>query len=376
MDREARAAKSVQSELEKAMSQMQTERRNLKTLLDTRTAELKEAQTYLSKVDDVTDSEVLRLVQVINSQIFQMSAQISDDFQTSYGTYKGREPAERTVSRLEKSSCVVPDLPRVLYIANHRDDPILVQLALQAVLATILCDIASPWKAVSTQHDTLLQSVYAEMCKNAEPQSVFGRWRTMTLTYLRGLVPDQGEVTSKVVNKLVNFISAILIICGTGESMEDMRQFIEQQYGQALQELAMHVIDFRRTVGERVVSRDLYIMTVPPGTPFSSSSMEDEYADAKTPSAGGPAFCTSSLGLVREEHRPPDSGAQVDDDEHRRQVILLKPKVILRSTVEDLYAECKLPTAGNGMTPSTSNFPVPSSLINPTYRSHAPKCIA
>ncbi|KAI0668094.1 hypothetical protein C8Q78DRAFT_1081496 [Trametes maxima] len=357
MDREARAAKSTQAELERAMSQMQTERRNLKTLLDTRTAELKEAQTYLSKEDDVTDSEVLRLVQAINSQIFQMSAQISDDFQASYGTHKSRELAERIASQLEKHPYVVPGLLHVLSTTYHRDDPILVQLALQTVLTAILCDIASPWAAVSTQHDTLLRSIYVEMCKN-ESQSVFGKWRTMALTYFRALVPDQGEVTSKVVNRLVKFIGAILIVCGAGDSIEDVRQLIKQQYGQALEELATHVIDFRRTVGERVVSRDLHVMTVPPSTLFSSSSMEDEYADAKNPSPDGPTFCTSSLGLIRKEQKPSDPGAHIDGDEHHRQVTLLKPKVILWRTVEGLRAECKVPmaetTAGNDRMPSSA----------------------
>ena len=52
--------------------------KSIETLLSVRTAELRTAQAILTKVDDVTDAEVLAILNNVNSLIFQTSAAIAD----------------------------------------------------------------------------------------------------------------------------------------------------------------------------------------------------------------------------------------------------------------------------------------------------------
>lgn len=166
LERNVKATEGEKAELERALAQAQTERRDLTTLLDRRTAELKEAQTYLNKVDDVADSEVLALVQRINTQIFQTAAKISDDFQAFYGTQKYSAIVKEAVGRLDKSTMVGAELPLILSTTDHSADPILVQIALQCALATLAFHAASPWSTSFEKQTAFLHSIYAEMCKH------------------------------------------------------------------------------------------------------------------------------------------------------------------------------------------------------------------
>ncbi|KAI0367125.1 hypothetical protein BV20DRAFT_950927 [Pilatotrama ljubarskyi] len=341
LERALKAGDAARGELEKALSQTQTEFRNLKTLLDTRTAELKEAQTYLSKVDDVTDSEVVRLVERINSQIFQTAAKIADDCQGYYGMQKESAIAEAAVSRLEKSSLLAPHLPRTLYTKDHSEDPILVQIALQVALSSFLYHLASPWSTSFEKQTAFLHSIYAEMCKH-EPQSVFGRWRAMTLTHMRALIPAQSKVVSMACSRLIEHVCDVLLACGVDSSPDEAHCLVKERYGKALKQIIVHVLDFRRIAGERIVSRDLEVVVAGPSEPFAPESMEDEWAHPKHREGAvrstGPVFGTTHLGLIKQE-RKAETGKVAEEGDTVRRVVLVKPKVMLESTLEGLLAE-------------------------------------
>ncbi|KAI0350809.1 hypothetical protein OH77DRAFT_1430635 [Trametes cingulata] len=333
--------------MEKALLQAETENKNLKALLETRTAELKEAQTYLSKVDDVTDSEVVRLVDRINSLIFQTAAKIADDFLRFYGARDDSALAEAAAGRLEKSTLVGTQLLQALRTEDHSEDPILVQIALQVVMSTFLYHLASPWFTSFDKQTAFVHSIYAEMCKH-EPQSVFGRWRAMTLTHMRPLIPDQYNGASMARSRLAEHIGDVLLACGTHPSPDQARAMVTEGYGKGLKQIVTHVLDLRRIAGERVVSRDLQVVVAWPAGPFAAETMEDEWANPKhrdgANQSSGPVLCTTRLGLIKLE-RKTETGKGTEGDSMRR-VVLLKPKVMLESTLKGLLAESR----GDGST--------------------------
>ncbi|KAI0824356.1 hypothetical protein BC628DRAFT_1322955 [Trametes gibbosa] len=342
LERECKAESNARAELERALAQVQAEQRNLTQLLDTRTAELKEAQTYLSKVDDVADSEVLALVERINTHVFQTAAKIADDFQQRYGTQADSVVVEEAVSRLEKSATVGAQLPLILCTNDHRADPILVQIALQAALATVLYHFASPWSTAWDRHTTFLRTIYAEMCKR-EPQSVSGRWRTMSLSYMRPLVPEKAQSSSAPAARMVDAICDALLACGVDGTPDQVRDLVRERYGKRLKQLGAHVLDFRHIAGEQIVSRDLRVVIAASSDPFAPTWMEDEWADGKgaTDSAspkGGTVLCTTYLGLERLE-RGVEAGPKGPGETMVRQVLLVKPKVVLQNTLLELLAE-------------------------------------
>ncbi|CDO71999.1 hypothetical protein BN946_scf184943.g34 [Trametes cinnabarina] len=327
----------AKDEVDRALTRAENERRDLTALLETRTAELKEAQTYLSKVDDISDSEVLQLVEKINSQIYQAASKIASDLQSSYGLQKKKSIREEAAVRLEQSTLLGPDLPRLLAVHNHQHDSVLVQIALQTLFATLLCHFASPWFDGANEHAPFLRSIYAEMCKH-ESQSVFGRWRTMTLTYMQGLLPEDTRSASSAAQWQAEFVNQLLVAAGANDDVK----FVSKHYGKGLKALTAHALEFRHIAGVRVVSGDFNTTVVGPNQPFSSEQMVDEWANPKDANARAPSdarvFSTTHLGLIRTE-RQAGGGKKVQDSGAVRQLVLLKPKVVLHHTIQELLED-------------------------------------
>ncbi|KAI9060754.1 hypothetical protein FKP32DRAFT_1577347 [Trametes sanguinea] len=322
------ALNKAKEESDKALFRAENERKNLITLLDTRTAELKEAQTYLSKVDDISDSEVLHLVERINSQIYQTAAKIANDYQSSYGEQENNAVRKEAARRLEQSTLVGSDLPRLLVMSGHQRDSILIQIALQTLFATFLYHLASPWSKSSDRRLPFLQSVYAEMRKR-EPQSVFGRWRAMTLTHLHAMLGEQTTSASSAARGLVDHVSDVLLTGGANVNTD----LVKQQYGKSLKALTTQALELRDIAGVRVVSGDFQAIIAWPDAPFAPEEIDDEWADPKDAKAVAPpgtlVFATTHLGLVRREKGAREGGKE-------RELLLLKPKVILHHTLQEI----------------------------------------
>ncbi|KAI0643485.1 hypothetical protein C8Q79DRAFT_915306 [Trametes meyenii] len=331
---DVRIAKSYTSELEVALAHEKRQRVDLKALLDTRAAELKEAQAYLSKADDFSDDTVRCLLEHINSQAFQLSTTIAEHFQGSYGTQTNTVIGKEAVARLERSKIMSPRLPRILYSVDHKGDSTVAQIALQAVLVAVLYRLADPWRSGVEKQGAFLHSVYEEMSKR-EPQSILGKWRTMTLGNMYTLRVDLEKDIGVVVGKSVAHISNVLLACRVGSSPEATRETVQAQYGTALKELMSQAFDLGRTIGERVLSRDLRVNAVWPATPFAAATMEDDGSNPRKPSVGGPVLCTMHLGLIWSE-RAANATTSPSAEDAIREVILVKPKVVLESTINDL----------------------------------------
>ncbi|KAI0326489.1 hypothetical protein GY45DRAFT_1258928 [Cubamyces sp. BRFM 1775] len=334
---ELKASNAAKVELEKALAHAQAERRNLNGLLETKTTELKEAQTYMSKVDDVSDSEVFQLAKNINAAIFQIAAKVADDCHSAIGAQASRTLRDQAAARLEKG--VGSDLPRILASADHTHDNILIQTALQALLASFLSDLASAWPTPVDGRISLLQSIYAEMCQR-EPQSVFGKWRTITLTYMRAVLPKQSTTEVSAARWLSKQVTDVLLASGYGQSAQEAYEFVKQNYMKGLKSLAAQAIEFGHTTGGRIVSADIGVVAVPANEVFQSELMEDEWADPKHPESvpqGARVFCTTRLGLVRTERKREGGGA--DAANTPQELFLLKPSVVMEDTVKDILAD-------------------------------------
>ena len=112
-------------------------------LLDTRSAELNDAQAYLSKLDDIADSDVLQLVSGINSRIFQATSNIANAFQPRYDEQKGEQVSEEAAARLR--GLLSDDVLLALRSLHHTDDPLVVQIALQAATASHSKWLCTTW---------------------------------------------------------------------------------------------------------------------------------------------------------------------------------------------------------------------------------------
>ncbi len=139
------------------------ERRDIEALLQVRTAELRDAQQYLGKSDTASYADVKRMVEALNSQIFQMAAQVVDAF--PFQESRPQVLSEQIASRRDIiSTSVGPELARIVAISSHSVDPILVQVMIQAYLARRANDIIIAWGIdLRSSYDKLLRGIYGNL---------------------------------------------------------------------------------------------------------------------------------------------------------------------------------------------------------------------
>ncbi|PIL34584.1 hypothetical protein GSI_03363 [Ganoderma sinense ZZ0214-1] len=311
------------------------ELRDTAALLDRRSAELRDAQAYLSHPDDVADAEVLHLVERINSRIFQTAASIADAFQSQYGKQKDIQASQEAATRVR--GFLGSKLLHALSTVDYSRDPSVVQTALQAAFVSFVAWLCATWDFGATGRKNALPKIYQHIRKT-EQQSVAGRWRALSRTYVKMLVENGEDSESIEVHELVRDIADILLVCGVVAEPQNLHTEIGSTYADALREVIHLSFEVQRIAGEVIISRDLQIFTARRGKPFDPSRMIDKWGDPKkTPHAEEthPVLCTTQLGLVREEIKATEGGVGGEIVA----VVLLEPTVVLTSFLEQLPSE-------------------------------------
>lgn len=161
--KEARAARRATEELQAALDNERKANKVLRRELDAqskllhvRGVELREAQAYSATVDAVSHTDVVRVLDALNAEIFQFSAQAADGIQ-----FHNVKPREDVVRAVEEA--IGHDMVRVLRaVARGRCEPIGVQIALQAVLAQVASLVVSSW-ALEPGQNAALQGIYDDI---------------------------------------------------------------------------------------------------------------------------------------------------------------------------------------------------------------------
>ncbi|RPD55192.1 hypothetical protein L226DRAFT_562963 [Lentinus tigrinus ALCF2SS1-7] len=324
---EAQRSAARLSELQRANTHLEKERGVIAAILETRTSELKEAQAFLTKADDVADSELLRMMDALNSKIFQTAASLAEAPQFRYGR-KSVDEVEHAAQKLERDGWLGPHLLSALRSIDHTHDPVLVQTALQAVLTMYVRWLAMSWDLGHYDPEGMLYKLYT-VVRQRVPQSVAGRWRALcreSAKVVGGIGDTEAERHAR---KLARLTGDVLIACGVSGSSDAVYAMVKKAFLSPLHEISERALEFQRITGEDILSCDLITVVVLPDTAFDRARMEDEWADPKVPSSDGLVLCTTQLGLMREEKKT--EGIQA--------TLLRRPKVVLKSMLEQLWDE-------------------------------------
>lgn len=160
----------------------------------------------------------------------------------------------------------------------------------------------------------------------------------MSRKYLKTSLADDTDRQHATIQDLLDCTTDILLASGIGTPRHDLRNEVKLSYADTLREVVRQALEFQRITGERIISRDL-IVTVAPEGPFDPSCMVDAWLEPKSasdPIDSHPVLCTTLLGLVREERK---AGEGEGDKEGIAAVVLLKPKVVLTSLLDELRNE-------------------------------------
>ncbi|PCH36689.1 hypothetical protein WOLCODRAFT_127533, partial [Wolfiporia cocos MD-104 SS10] len=304
------------------------------TLLETRTADLHDAQVYLTKTDYVSDAEVVAMVEQLNAKIFQAASHIADSI--DFESVVQHSIPQATEKATERATALVGEaLVGYLQLARHRDDSFCLQLALQAGMVAFSSWIATTWTFVQDKGKVTFDRVYAQM-RSSESQTVAGRWRILARQHARRVLYEDDEVTPYLTKCLARRIVDIFAVSGLQfEGAEDAsRTFVSTTHGDRLKSLVESCLQLRRIMGEEVISGDFETIVVAPGEKFDEAHSTDGYANLEddSPSAmDRQVLCTTAMGLQRVVQV-----GNTDTEYALHTTILLKPTVALETLGPEL----------------------------------------
>lgn len=164
---------------DRRMRAIEDELAQTKELLAARSTELSGAQSFLSTTDRLSEAEVLGIVRDLNENIFQVAANITEEWEKlgptrSHRFYIAKEDIE-SLSDFHGAALVHYVLDR---------DPAAVTFLIQSSLCRIAADIASSWRRGMYEHTRPLEYVYKSLCASGEHASITAS--ETRLTHTRG----------------------------------------------------------------------------------------------------------------------------------------------------------------------------------------------
>lgn len=152
-----REEKRLTRSLEQQLVTEQAAHASTNSLLKTRSSELEDAQKFLTRTDPLSDADILRMVEHLNSQIFQAAARIADSV-----TFL---PSTPTTGRPEAHAgqLVGPKLANLLRHVSHTEDFVCVQLALQTGMVSWTIWLVETWSFDPQGDDELFHAMYAHI---------------------------------------------------------------------------------------------------------------------------------------------------------------------------------------------------------------------
>ncbi|EMD34021.1 hypothetical protein CERSUDRAFT_117535 [Gelatoporia subvermispora B] len=288
--------------------------------LQERTEEAGSLRTFLSKTDEWSGAQLLQAIHDLNSEIVQLSASVADEFSSSLD--RSRD-LTRTSDRELVNNALGPVMMNLLASRDHMADPTLVQFAIQAWEVSCVGKVLDAFcYGLPADVDQFLNGVFEHMHR-AEPQPTSSRWRALTYTHARALLPTpagggQADPLRNLLDTNIRGLLAILALSGCTDSRGTHREPLRARFGAALVRIGQSAERIASAMKEGVMSTVFQVTWIPPrGTKrkekekeperwFDWATMENIYAGHA--SERSRVLCTVELGLTCTRRTGPTAG--------------------------------------------------------------------
>lgn len=155
-----RREKDIQA-AQDASKRMELQHSQTCDLLEARTLELKGAQSFLTTADTLSGAEVLSMVEELNGEILQTAAFMADSF--DFRELKTCPGDGRTIAHTRTKEVLGSTMLDLLRSIRHSEDPLVVQIALQASMTGFARWIITIWHVAVSNNQGLLADIHSQM---------------------------------------------------------------------------------------------------------------------------------------------------------------------------------------------------------------------
>jgi len=323
-------------------------------------ARTRSMDVFMTKTDNWSGAQVIQAVEDLNAEINQFAASATETCAFAK-RLKARSPPPTSdtgpLQDEESAPWLGAAFAHALSSRDHTQDPILVQLALQASIATCCARSLSLFcVGFPSKLDALLSRVLTHM-QSSEPQATSARWRALTHRSIRMLYPGLEEYAiTELVATMLKWSSTVFALAGSSPTTEPSPALVPSTQ---LRRIAEAVYRLARVTREEILSTSFEVVLVESGETFDEGSMSNKmrdyeefiaddaasvhsYSSGKSGGAraGGPntgkVLCTTELGLrcMTRKSKRASTASEDNTEEPFENRILLLPKVVLNSALE------------------------------------------
>ncbi|KAL1673472.1 hypothetical protein EV122DRAFT_222582 [Schizophyllum commune] len=260
---------SAQAEHERA-NRAQAECKDMRQLLDARTAELASAQAFMGPADALSERDVANEVEALNEEIFQLSSLLAEGVQFVAPDERSASAQASVRKRIGGAIC------GMLTSDDEGARLTALQLALQA--------IATRW---------VQQRVKNWSCIDKEP-AVARRWKVVTL---KSTLASEKKGLNELSASLQDALITVFLASGCIPREAEKGAAMLQAFGESIDSVVRLFHQLRFDVNIGVTSSELRTVVPRPDSRYDGCTMEAEDADQKH--EGGSVGCGLTLGLVR-----------------------------------------------------------------------------
>ncbi|KAJ7053153.1 hypothetical protein C8F01DRAFT_1260810 [Mycena amicta] len=349
-ERQLESARAENAALEETMAVLRTElddvRREHRLLASERADALRlldDARAKLPPEDRLTSQAVLVLVQALNTEIKETAVFLADAFEfeekqePSIGHENEGEgdeaESEEMTEVLERATEILgSEMVSILRKTSHHRDPALVRIGFQGGMVEYTRWMSASWFFEDPEDEQLLADIYqrVRMAPALDAQAA-GRWRALTHAHVQELIQGHGQGEPALGEYFVDAFVNVLLAAGFKSSVAALHALISERpdFAARIGTLVSLARGLNRAVGAEVTLCELKTTSATPGVAFDPDTMalvEEQNGEAGKAET---VVCTCELGLARADKL----------DGVWTRTILLKPKVILESGVEELTAQ-------------------------------------
>lgn len=341
---------ALESEIEQLQQKFtERERRRNNGELKKLTKELAVAQRFLSTADSLSQAEVVRALEALNEEIFQLTSICADMIQVERKQFldeKHRAHAHQLLAPYLGQGFLDTVVPMEL------EDSLAMQIGWQGILAMWCSDLIQAWVVEDsgaggtlnkdmrkihegvTSHSKEQHKRFFIFIKSlkSDTQAVAGRWRSIAHEFSDSVPP---ETRQELVSPVLLTLAALPLACGyipTQKSHEELLNAFKQRIGP----LVDKCLRFRKMVGAEITSTNIQPYICDSGHTYDPKSADLEYEDEKEGGLGqkqGVIACSLGLGLYSCHKLDAPGGKATESREP-----IAKPRVILQGTLEEIIS--------------------------------------
>ncbi|KAJ3521282.1 hypothetical protein NMY22_g12378 [Coprinellus aureogranulatus] len=320
-------------------SRGEDELNKLRTLLADRTEEVKVAQAFMTTADKYSVREVSQMVEQLNDEIYQCTMDLSDAvLEQEIRRSRGNVHDENMKKRLEDSrnefhwwdKQVIAQLE--FGLRQHEPNTLLLECMIGYLLTNRCVETIRAFCA----HDTVIDDYFCDLWEEiaaSHETSIARNWLAITRAALkvqRQALPDRTFISRA--------FRALVVLSGR---VSPSPAWVEDRFGARLDELDAKSVKVREAIAEGVVSADLEVFRYPRETAFNPAEMRDALETGGgrnkpiVESVEGSDRIVCSVGLGIRQIRRELCSSNSSGSGVRRKEVILKPKVLLYSTLNE-----------------------------------------